>query len=340
MGRTDLRVSRLCLGTMTFGEQNSESEAHEQLSLAVDRGINFIDTAEMYPVPPKKATQGRTEAYLGSWLEKRGRRDDLVVATKVAGPSDSMRYLRGGPRLDRKHVTAALEDSLRRLRTDYVDLYQVHWPHRQTNYFGHLGYVHAEDEDAIEIEETLAAMSALVDQGKVRHIGVSNETPWGVMRYLALAEGRGFPRIVSIQNPYNLLNRSYEIGLAEIAHREQVGLLAYSPLAFGVLTGKYLGNKRPGGARLSLFKRFDRYSNARGTQATARYAALASEHGLTPTALALAFVNSRPFLTSNIIGATSLEQLGENIDAAEVRLGNDVLAAIESIHEAYPYPCP
>ncbi|MEA3410444.1 MAG: NADP(H)-dependent aldo-keto reductase [Pseudomonadota bacterium] len=340
LGGDGPEVSRLCLGTMTFGEQNSESEAHDQISLAVERGINLIDTAEMYPVPPRKATQGRTEEYLGSWLAKRGRRDDLIVATKVSGPSSGLRYIRGGPRLDATHITAALDGSLRRLRTDYVDLYQVHWPHRDTNYFGKLGYVHRADEDAIEIEETLEALSGLVERGKVRQIGVSNETPWGAMRYIALAESRGYPRIVSIQNPYNLLNRSYEVGLAEIAHRERLGLLAYSPLAFGVLSGKYLGNIRPPGARLSLFKRFDRYSNARGTQATSRYVALARENGLTPAGLALAFVNSRPFLTSNIVGATSVEQLSENIDSAEIRLSDEVLAAIESIHERHSNPCP
>lgn len=340
LGGTDLLASRLCLGTMTFGEQNTEAEAHDQLSFAVDRGINFIDTAEMYPVPPKKATQGRTEEYVGSWLARHGGRDGLVIATKVSGPSGSLRYLRGGPRLDRRQIRAALEESLKRLRTDYVDLYQVHWPHRETNFFGKLGYVHADEEDAVEIEETLEALSSLVDQGKVRHIGVSNESPWGVMRYLALAESRGFPRIVSIQNPYNLLNRAFEVGLAEIAHREQAGLLAYSPLAFGVLTGKYLDNHRPPGARLSLFRRFDRYSNTRGTQAARRYASLAREHGLSPATLALAWVNNRPFLTSTIIGATRLEQLAENIDAAGVRLSDEVLAGIEAIHETYPYPCP
>lgn len=339
LGRTDIDVSLICLGTMTFGEQNSEVEAHAQLDYAVDQGINFIDTAEMYPVPPRAETQGRTEQYIGSWLKRRGRRDDLILATKVAGPGDWLAYLRGGPQLTRPQMEDALNASLARLNTDYVDLYQIHWPARSTNFFGKLGYEHVPDEDATPIQETLEALEAFVAQGKVRYVGVSNETPWGVMEYLRLAERYSLPRIVSVQNPYNLLNRSFEVGLAEVAHREDVGLLAYSPLGFGRLTGKYLHGNPPG-ARLTLFERFSRYSNAQGLAATERYVALARAHGLSPAQMALAYVNSRPFLTSNIIGATSMEQLKEDIGSIEVALSDELLAEIERIHTERPNPCP
>ena len=339
LGRTDLDVSLICLGTMTFGEQNTEAEAHAQLDYAVDQGINFIDTAEMYPVPPRAETQGRTEQYIGSWLRRRGRRDDLILATKAAGPGDWLTYLRGGPQLTRPHLEDALNASLARLNTDYVDLYQIHWPARSTNFFGKLGYAHVAEEDVTPIRETLEALEAFVEQGKVRHVGVSNETPWGVMEYLRLAERFNLPRIVSIQNPYNLLNRSFEVGLAEIAHREDTGLLAYSPLGFGRLTGKYLGGNPPK-ARLTLFERFSRYNNAEGLAATERYVALARAHGLSPAQMALAYVNSRPFLTSNIIGATTMEQLREDIGSIEVVLSDEVLAEIERIHTQHPNPCP
>ncbi len=340
LGESDIRVSRLCLGTMTFGEQNTEAEAHAQLDLAVARGINFIDTAEIYPVPPRGETQGLTERYIGSWLQARRNRADLVLASKVSGPGDWMRHLRGGPRLNRDHLERALDDSLRRLRTDYLDLYQVHWPARHTNFFGRLGFEPGPEPQATPIEETLEVLARFVAQGRVRHIGISNETPWGTMRYLCLAREHGWPRIVSIQNPYNLLNRSYEIGMAEISHREHAGLLAYSPLAFGVLSGKYLHGARPPNARLSLFTRFDRYSNEPGTRATERYVTLARDHGLRPAQMALAYVTSRPFVTSNIIGATTLGQLEEDIDSIELSLSEELLSGIEAIHRAYPNPCP
>jgi len=340
LGESDIRVSRLCLGTMTFGEQNTEAEAHAQLDLAVARGINFIDTAEIYPVPPRGETQGLTERYIGSWLQARRNRADLVLASKVSGPGDWMRQLRGGPRLNRDHLERALDDSLRRLRTDYLDLYQVHWPARHTNFFGRLGFEPGPEPQATPIEETLEVLARFVAQGRVRHIGISNETPWGTMRYLCLAREHGWPRIVSIQNPYNLLNRSYEIGMAEISHREHAGLLAYSPLAFGVLSGKYLHGARPPNARLSLFTRFDRYSNEPGTRATERYVALARDHGLRPAQMALAYVISRPFVTSNIIGATTLGQLEEDIDSIDLSLSEELLSGIEAIHRAYPNPCP
>lgn len=340
LGQTDLSVSAICLGTMTFGEQNTEAQAHEQLDRALAAGINFIDTAEMYPVPPRAETQGRTESYIGSWLKKTGRRDDIVLASKVAGPGNGLNYLRGGPRLTAAHITKALEDSLRRLNTETLDLYQVHWPDRNTNFFGRLGYTHDPDEQATPIEETLVALARLVEAGKVRHIGLSNETPWGAMRYLHLADTLGLPRPVSIQNPYNLLNRSFEVGLAEIAHRENIGLLAYSPLAFGVLSGKYLGGKHPTGARITLFERFQRYSAPYVDGIVGQYAELAAKQGMSLTQMALAYVNSRSFLISNIIGATTLAQLDEDISSIEIELDEEVIAEIERIHYQHPYPCP
>ncbi|RCV89079.1 NADP(H)-dependent aldo-keto reductase [Billgrantia montanilacus] len=338
LGNTGIEVSRLCLGTMTFGEQNSESEAHEQLDRAVAFGINFIDTAEMYPVPPKAETQGRTEAYIGSWLKRRESRDDVIVATKVTGPG--MDHLRGGSRLTRQQILQAIDTSLSRLQTDYVDLYQLHWPDRRTNFFGKLGYEHDDEEDAIALEETLGTLKELVDAGKVRAIGLSNETPWGVMHALNLAERLDLPRVASVQNPYNLLNRTFEVGLAEIAHRENVGLLAYSPLGFGVLSGKYLDGARPARARLTLYERFQRYTSPQAEDATRAYVDIAHEHGLNPAQMALAFVNSRSFLTSNIIGATTMDQLEDNLASESMKLEQDVLDDIEEVHRRLPNPCP
>ncbi|WP_193165060.1 NADP(H)-dependent aldo-keto reductase [Microbulbifer hainanensis] len=342
LGKTDLEVSLICLGTMTYGEQNSEAEAFEQLDYAVDHGVNFIDCAEMYPVPPRPETQGHTEAYIGNWLAARGLRDKVVLATKVTGRGDSnpgVAHVRGGPRLNREQIFKACDDSLRRLRTDYIDLYQVHWPERQTNFFGRLGYEHG-GEEGIAIAESLDALEALVKAGKVRHIGLSNETAWGMHEYLRLAEGQGKPRIVSIQNPYSLLNRTFEVGCAEMAIREQCGLLAYSPLGFGVLSGKYLGGQKPAGARLTLFERFQRYTGERAIEATAKYVALARDHGLDPAQMALAFVNRQPFVTSNIIGATTMPQLRQNIASADLQLQPGLLEAIEAIHSGDPNPAP
>lgn len=344
LGRSALQVSVIGLGTMTWGEQNREADAHAQLDFAVAHGVNLIDTAEMYPVPPKAETQGLTEQYIGTWLAKRGRRDDVLIATKIAGPvrqSHQPRYLRGETnRFDRANLQAAVNDSLRRMQTDYIDLYQLHWPDRSTNTFGRLAYPWVEGETSVPILETLTALAELVKEGKVREIGVSNETPWGVAQFLQHAEVAGLPRIVSIQNPYSLLNRTFEIGLAEFAHREQVGLLAYSPLGFGVLSGKYLGGVKPEGARLSLYERFQRYTNANAQAATERYAKLANDHGISPAQLALAYVNSRPFTTSNLIGATNLTQLAENIATAEIQLSAEVLAAVDAIHASIPNPAP
>ncbi|MCD6007160.1 MAG: NADP(H)-dependent aldo-keto reductase [Pseudomonadota bacterium] len=339
LGDTGISVSRLCLGTMTFGEQNSEADAHEQLTRAVDAGINFIDTAEMYPVPPRAETQGLTEAYIGSWLKTRGGRDALILATKAAGPG-RMEHIRGGAQLTREHIQQAIDASLQRLQTDYVDLYQLHWPARSVNIFGQLGYTPESDEDATPLEETLTALKELVDAGKVRAIGLSNDTPWGVMRCLQLADTLGLPRVASVQNPYNLLNRSFEVGLAEIAHRENVGLLAYSPLAFGVLSGKYLGGARPAGGRITLFERFSRYTSEAAEQATRAYVDIAHRNGLDPAQMALAFVNSRPFLTSNIIGATTLEQLDSNIASEDLVLSQAVLDEIEAVHRRISNPSP
>jgi aryl-alcohol dehydrogenase-like predicted oxidoreductase len=342
LGNSGLEVSALCLGTMTFGEQNTQSEAFEQLDMAIDAGVNFIDTAEMYAIPPRAETMGSTETIIGHWLKQRACRDKVIIATKVSGPGrDWLPYIRGGGNhLDRANIHAAVNGSLRRLQTDVIDLYQLHWPERQTNCFGRLGYVYREESDEVSLLETLQALGELVEAGKIRFIGVSNETPWGLMRFLGLAEAQGLPRLVSIQNPYSLLNRTFEIGLAEVSHREDVGLLAYSPLGFGVLSGKYLAGRRPPGARLTLFPHYDRYSNPQAQQATEAYVALARENGLDPAQMALAFVTSQPFVTSNIIGATSSEQLQSNLASADLRLDDELLSEIEAIHQRHPNPSP
>ncbi len=340
LGRTDLRVSTLCLGSMTWGEQNSASQAFAQIERAKAYGINFIDTAEMYPVPPRAETYGATEQIIGDYFRQRGDRADWILASKVAGPGNGIDYIRGGRlKHDRAHIVAALDASLKRLQTDWIDLYQLHWPERPTNFFGQLGYRH-QGSDFTPLEETLEALDEQVRAGKIRHIGLSNETPWGAMKFLQLAESRGWPRAVSIQNPYNLLNRSFEVGLAEVAIREQCGLLAYSPLAFGMLSGKYEGGARPANARISLFSRFTRYTNPESIAACSRYVALAREHGLDPAQMALVFVSAQPFVTSTIIGATTLEQLESNLASSALRLGDEVLAGIEAIHKAQPNPAP
>ncbi len=339
LGQTGITISKICLGTMTFGEQNTEQEAQEQLDYAVSQGVNFIDTAEMYPVPPRETTQGRTEQFVGSWLKKNGQRDQIILATKVSGPG-MLPYLRNGPQLTAEHINSAINTSLERLQTDYIDLYQVHWPARDTNLFGKLGYKHSSTDSHVSIEDTYACLINLVEQGKIRHIGISNETPWGTMQYQLCAHSKKWPCIVSVQNPYNLLNRTYEIGLAEISHREHIGLLAYSPLGFGVLTGKYLNGKFPENSRLSLFERFNRYSNEQGVEATQAYIDLSNKFGYSPTQMALAFVTSRSFVTANIIGATNIEQLRENIESINIELSNEVLEEVESIHQKLPNPCP
>jgi len=343
LGRSDIRVSSLCLGSMTWGEQNSEAEGHAQLDRAFDRGINFIDTAEMYAVPTRAETQGESERIIGSWIAGGAvPRDRIVLATKVAGRSDRFTWIRGSEptRLDRQSILAACDASLQRLRTDYIDLYQLHWPDRPVNKFGQLDYEHS-DEDSVPLEESLAALGELVAAGKVRLAGVSNETPWGTMECLRLSESAGLPRIASIQNPYNLLNRTFEIGLSEIALCEDVGLLAYGALGSGTLSGKYLDGVRPAGTRMALFPDyFPRYLKPRAQAATARYVALARRHGLDPAQMALAFVVSRPFVTSVIIGETSRAQLDSNIDAAGLVLAQDVQDDIAALHREDHNPCP
>lgn len=332
-------VSKICLGTMTWGQQNTEAEAHEQISYALDRGINMLDAAEMYPVPPRAETQGRTEEYIGTWFKKTGLRDKYILATKAAGPNPEFHYLRGGPRFTREQLMEAVAGSLRRLQTDCIDLYQLHWPDRYTNFFGQRGYLHREQPET-PIDETLRALQELVAAGKIKTIGLSNETPWGTMKFLELADREGLPRVESIQNPYGLLNRTYEIAMAEVSHREDVGLLAYSPLGMGLLTGKYRHGAKPEGSRMAVFERFTRYDGKETLEATEQYLQLADEHGLNPTHMALAFVNTRPFVLSNIIGATSMDQLKMNIDSLDVTLTKDVLKGIEAIQQRIPNPAP
>ena len=345
LGRTGLDVTSLCLGTMTWGEQNTEAEGHAQLDLAVGRGINFIDTAEMYSIPPKAETQGSTERIIGTWLAARGGRDGLVIATKVSGRSGA-KWLRPdgkGARLDEANIRYALEQSLRRLRTDYIDLYQLHWPDRPIGLFGDAGTVFKglpERDESIPIEETLGVLGKLVAEGKVRHVGLSNETAWGMSRFLHASDIGGGPRVASIQNAYNLLNRSFEIGLAEMSMREQVGLLAYSPLAQGYLTGKYQRGARPAGARTTLFERGQRYEKPGVEAAIDAYLALAREFHLDPSHLALAYVTSRRFVTSNIIGATTLEQLETNLASLDVLITPELEARIDAIHQVHQNPAP
>ena len=342
LGHTDVEVSLLCLGSMTWGEQNTEAEAHRQLDFAVAEGVNFIDTAELYPSPMRPETQGKTEAHLGAWLRRRPDRERLVVATKMCPAAPHISYLRGGTnRLDKRNMTLAVEASLKRLQTDYIDLYQLHWPERDANYFGRLNYHHAPDKDGVPLAETLEALGELARAGKIRYAGLSNETPWGVKECLRLAAERNLPRVVSIQNPYNLLNRTFEIGLAEFAHREKVGLLAYSPLGFGVLSGKYLNGARPAGARLTLYAdRYKRYATETSMQCAELYVQAAQEQGLDPAQMALAFVSSRPFVTSVIIGATTMEQLRTNIASADLKLDKPLLKRLEALHRMRPNPCP
>ena len=347
LGKTDIMVSEICLGSMTWGQQNSEQEAHEQLSFAIEKGINFIDTAEMYAVPPKKETYGLTETYIGTWLLNQDR-SKIILATKLAGRTSNMPsgppgldWIRNGPRLNKNHIFEALHGSLKRLNTDYIDVYQLHWPERNVNNFGQLGYKHSPREDDIKIEVTLEALSEAVNKGLIRHIGLSNESPWGVMKFLSAAEKFNLPRIVTIQNPYSLLNRSFEVGLSEISINEDVGLLPYSPLAGGVLTGKYLNGNKPENARMTLFERMGtRYSNKHAENAVLEYQKIAQKHNLNLTQMSINFVTKQNFVTSNIIGATSLKQLEENIDSVNCNLSEEVMEEINKVHQIFTYPCP
>lgn len=340
LGNTDIKISLICLGTMTYGSDHTEAEAHEQMDYALEQGVNFFDGAEMYPVPTSPEYQGRNEEIIGSWLKKRGSRDQVVVATKVAAPADMTRYLRPDMAFDRRNIREAVTNSLKRLQTDYIDLYQLHWPERKTNFFGQLNYEHQPDQDGTPLLETLEALGELVDEGLVRHIGLSNESAWGTMKFLQLAEQHGLPRAVSVQNPFNFLNRTVEVGLTEVLHREGVSLLPYSPLAFGALSGKYIGGARPEGARITKYPAYGRYFNEQGQKAVEAYVALAQKHELDPCMMALAWVNNRPFVDANIIGASSMAQLKANIESANVTLSDELLAEIEAINVLYPNPCP
>ncbi len=342
LGNSDIRVSTLCLGTMTWGEQNSQLQAFEQMDYALERGVNFWDTAEMYPVPTNEKTTGETERYIGNWFKQHGRRDEVVLASKVSGRSDTS-WVRGGreTRLNREQIRVAVEGSLRRLQTDYIDLYQVHWPDRRLGLWGegNGSYIHKQNAADIPIQETLEALAELVDEGKIRAVGLSNETPWGLSRYLQLSETLRLPRVVSIQNSYSLLNRIFEGGLSEFSYREGIGLLPYSPLGMGSLSGKYLNNQRPEKSRMGKFPDFmQRYQKPESEDAIERYCRLAQEYSLTPAQLALGFVNSRPFVSSNIIGATTLTQLQENIDSIDVEISDELLDEINRIHATCKNP--
>lgn len=342
LGNTNTEVSVICLGTMTWGEQNTREQAFEQMDYALTQGVNFFDTAELYSIPPRSETYGRTETIIGEWLQARGARKDIILASKMAGPGESwIPHIRGGKtQFNKNDISEALDSSLKRLQTDYLDLYQLHWPQREANFFGKLGFEKPTDEHVTPIFETLEALDELVRAGKIRHIGLSNETPWGVMQFLQYAEQAGLPRIVSVQNPYCLLNRTYEIGLAEVSWREQAGLLAYSPLGFGVLSGKYLGGSHPSSARITLFPDYTRYSSPAANAATEKYVTLARKHQLDPAQMALAYVNTRPFLTSTIIGATTMEQLRSNIDSVNLNLSDEILEGIDAIHNEHANPSP
>jgi aryl-alcohol dehydrogenase-like predicted oxidoreductase len=342
LGSTDLKISRLCLGSMTWGEQNTEAEGHAQLDMALEAGINFIDTAEMYPIAPRRETYGATETIIGNWLKLRGNREDLVLATKIVGPAPSFKYIRDGElRIDRKNIEAAIEASLKRLQTDYVDLYQIHWPERSFNGFGRREFKPVEGETFTPLEETLEVMGELVEAGRIRHFGLSNETPWGVMKFVQIAEAKGLPRVVSVQNWYNLIGRTYEIGMAEVSCRENVGLLAYSPLAAGMLTGKYRNGAMPEGARLSKWAgRYPRLEGEKVSRAVAAYWDLAAAHELDPAQMAIAYCLTKPFLASAILGATTRAQLANNLAAMDLTLSDAVLEGIEKIQTENPDPAP
>jgi len=338
---TDLDVSLIGLGTMTWGEQNSQADAFEQMDYALEQGVTLFDTAEMYPVPPSAETYSRTESIIGHWLRDRGSRDEIILATKVAGPSVHAKHIREGKsRLNRKNVEAALDASLKRLRTDFVDLYQLHWPDRSVPLFGTRDYSPPKQDVSVPIEETLEALETIRATGKVRYFGLSNETPWGAMRFLQLANERDWPRVATIQNAYNLLNRTFDSGLSEICHQEDLRLLAYSPLAFGALSGKYLGGARPEGARITRWERFSRYQGPNAEAAIGEYVKIAGQAGLDPAQMALAFVNGRPSVVSNLIGATTMAQLRDNIASVDLHLPGEIRRQIDRVHSRYPNPCP
>ena len=344
LGNTDINVSVICLGTMTFGEQNSQEEGFEQMDYAIDRGINFFDTAELYAVMPRKETYGKTEEIIGNWFKDRKNRDKVILASKIASKSeDDLEWIRDGSNtlgFDRKNMDVAIDNSLRRLKTDYIDLYQLHWPERKVPKFGVLDFKYDPNDQWTQIEDVLENLDRLVKAGKIRFVGLSNETPWGVMKFLQLAKEKNLPRVMSIQNVYSLVNRVFDVANSEVSIREKCGLLAYSPLAGGRLTGKYISNKKPKNARYTIWpRRFNRHHTKRGEIAIESYFNLANKYGIAPAALANSFVNDRPFVTSNIIGATTMSQLKENIDSIDLTLSDEILNEIENIHLSDPNPC-
>jgi len=341
LGSTDIKVSLICLGTMTYGQQNTQNEGFEQMDYAVEKGINFFDTAELYAIPPKEKTYGKTEEIIGNWFKKRNNRKKIILASKIAGPG--LPWIRGGgAQYYKESIELALHNSLKRLKTDYIDLYQLHWPERNTNYFGDLDYEHNDNEKKWNnFESILKVLKKFIDQGKVRYIGISNETPWGFSKFLQIATEQKLPRIVSVQNPYNLVNRAYEIGMSEISIREKAGLLAYSPLAAGYLSGKYRNNQMPKNSRMDLFyENYPRYHNKRTYKAVDEYFNIAQKYKISLTQLSQAFVNSRDFVTSNIIGATTMKQLKENIDSINISLNQKIMEEVNSVHENIPNPAP
>ena len=340
LGNTNLNVSLICLGTMTWGTQNSEKDAFEQMDYSIDQGINFFDTAELYSVPPTKDSYGKTEEIIGNWFEKRKNRDKIILASKIAGPG--LDWIRGGKNsFSEKKIEEAIDNSLKRLKTDYIDLYQLHWPERSTNCFGRREYKVDKNEGKWnDFENVLQSLEKFIKNGKIRYIGVSNETPYGLSKYLEISKNKNLPRMMSVQNPYSLVNRTYEIGMSEISIREKCGLLVYYPLASGALSGKYRNGQMPKNARMTLFKGWERMLNPLAMKAYDEYYKLSKENNMTMVQLAQAFVNSRPFVTSNIIGATTMDQLKENIDSIKVELTEEIMEKINLIHNNNPNPAP
>jgi len=340
LGNTELKVSTICLGTMTWGEQNTEKEGFDQMDYALNQGVNFWDTAELYAIPPKESTYGKTEEVIGNWFEKTKKRSEVILATKVAGPGLS--WIRGGGnQYDEKNLNKAVDQSLKRLKTDYIDLYQLHWPERKSNFFGRLGYEHKDEKDWNKFEYILDSLDKIIKTGKIRYIGLSNETAWGLSKFLEISKLKNLPRMMSVQNPYSLLNRTYEVGLAEISMREQSGLLAYSPLAFGYLSGKYRNGKLPEKSRMKLFgDQFGRYKSKNGQSAIEKYFEIANKHGLDFAQMSLKFCEVQTFITSVIIGATTMEQLKTDIESVNLELNEEIIKEINEVQKIYPNPCP
>ena len=340
LGNTDLNVSTICLGTMTWGEQNTETEGFEQMDYALNNGVNFFFIVELYAIPPKEKTYGKTEEVIGNWFKKTKKRNEVILATKVAGPG--LDWIRGGGnQYDKKNLNKAVDGSLKRLKTDYIDLYQLHWPERKSNFFGRLGYQHKEENDWNKFEDILNTLNNIIKSGKIRYIGLSNETAWGLSKFLEISKLKNLPRVMSVQNPYSLLNRTYEVGLAEVSIREESGLLAYSPLAFGYLTGKYRDGKLPESSRMKLFgDQFVRYKTKNGQLAIEKYHEIANKYGLNFAQMSLKFCELQPFITSVIIGATTMDQLKTDIESVNINLSDEVINEINEIQKIYPNPCP